>query len=257
MEKLGIIGCGWLGEKIAKSAEDFFEIYTTTTSTGKLLDLKNQNFHPHLVEFSDKVESNYEQLFSNCDVIIITIPFSQRTPFSLLRIRFKNIIKFVGDFKGQLFLCSSTGIYPQIDEIISENSVPEISLNESIWPIEKLMQSTFSQLNILRFGGLMGDDRVFSNYYKNKEIAEPNQFVNQTHYEDICEVFLKLIKSKISGETFNFVSPEHPSKIEVFNCQTKNNCDETEGEKFGKRISSVKLIDKLNYRFICPNPAKF
>ena len=257
MEKLGIIGCGWLGNKIAKRVSDLFEIHTTTTSTEKIIDLHNRNFNPFLVEFSDNEDCDYKNLFSDCDCIIITVPFSQRTPVPVLEQRFKNIIKFIGDFKGQLFLCSSTGIYPQIDDIITENSVLENLLNQNIWTIEKLMSSTFPQLNILRFGGLMGDERCFSKYYANKEIAEPNQYVNHTHFEDISEVFLKLINLKINGETFNVVSPEHPSKIEVFNCQTKNICIETEAEKFGKRVSPEKLINDIHYNFIHPNPAKF
>lgn len=257
MEKLGIIGCGWLGEKIAKSASDFFEIYTTTTSADKLIHLKNQNFNPYLVEFSDNEDLKYKNIFSNCDCIIITVPFSQRTQIPILEQRFKNIIKFIGAFKGQIFLCSSTGIYPQADEIVTENSVEEDLLNQNIWTIEKLMKSNFPQLNILRFGGLMGDDRVFSKYYQNKEIAEPNQMVNHTHFEDICDVFLNLIKLKIKGETFNVVSPEHPTKIEVYNCQTKNICEETNSEKFGKRVSSEKLINQITYNFLHPNPAEF
>lgn len=257
MEKLGIIGCGWLGQKIAKSASNIFEIFTTTTSVEKLESLKNQNLNPFLVKFSDNEDLDYKHLFSDFDVIIITIPFSQRTPIPLLEQRFRNIIKFIGDFKGQLFLCSSTGIYPQIDEIITENSISENLLNQNIWTIEKLMKTTFPQINILRFGGLMGNDRVFSKYYQNKEIPEPNQVVNHTHFEDICDVYLKLIKLKIKSETFNVVSPEHPTKIEVFNCQTKQNCDEFSAKKFGKRVSSQKLIENLNYKFIHPNPAKF
>ncbi|SFH96625.1 Rossmann-fold NAD(P)-binding domain-containing protein [Halpernia frigidisoli] len=257
MEKLGIIGCGWLGEKIAKSAIYKYKIFSTTTSEEKLTTLKNQNFNPYLVKFSDHEDLDYENLFSNVDIIIITIPFSQRTPVTVLKQRFKNIIKFIGDFKGQLFLCSSTGIYPQVDEIVTENSIDENLLNQNIWTIEKLMKSTFPQINILRFGGLMGADRFFSKYYQNKEIAEPNQVVNHTHFEDICKVFLKLIDLKINGEPFNIVSPEHPTKIEVFNCQTKNICKKSDGEKSGKCVSSEKLINKINYKFIHPNPAKF
>ncbi|WP_417429400.1 NAD(P)-binding domain-containing protein [Halpernia sp.] len=257
MKKLGIIGCGWLGKKIAKKVSGSFEIFTTTTSKEKLNELKTLNFNPHLILFSDQQISNYQQIFDNQDIIIITVPFSQRTPISTLKIRFQNIINFIGDFKGQLFLCSSTGIYPQIEEIITENSVSENLLNQSIFSIEKLMQENYPQLNILRFGGLMGDDRIFSKYYQNKEIAEPHQVVNHTHFEDICKVFLDLIKLNINCETFNFVSPNHPSKIEVYNCQTKNNCEKIDDQKFGKRISSVKIIERLNYKFIHPNPKYF
>lgn len=257
MRKLGIIGCGWLGEKIAKRASSEFDIFCTTSSEVKLEVFKKENFNPFLVKFSDTEESCYKSIFLDCDIIIITVPFSQRTSETILNKRFKNISKFIGDFKGQLFLCSTTGIYPQIYEIITENCVSEIFLNQNILSVEKLMQNTFTQINILRFGGLMGADRVFSKYYENKEIAKPNQYVNHTHFEDICEVILNLIKLNISGESFNVVSPEHPSKMEVYNCQTNNNCVEISEEKFGKRVSSEKLINKVNYKFIHPNPAKF
>lgn len=257
MEKLGITGCGWLGEKIADAAVKEFEIHCTTTSEDKLSGLRFKNYHPNLVQFPDDSSADYENIFSEMDVILITVPFSQRTPLNILKQRYKNIISFIGDFKGKLYLCSSTGVYPATDEIITENSVSYEQLNENISCIEKLMKNTFPQLNVLRFGGLMGADRIFSNYYKNKEIAEPNQYVNHSHYEDIAAVFLKLIKTEINGETLNVVSPEHPTKAEVYNCQTKGLCELIKGEKSGKRISSKKMTDLLNYKFIHPDPAKF
>lgn len=257
MRKLGIIGCGWLGEKIAKSASSEFEIFCTTTSKRKLNIFEKDNYHPSLIEFSDTKENNYQNLFKNCDIIIITVPFSRRTALTILNQRFRNIINFLGDYKNQLFLCSSTGVYPQIDELISENSLPENQLNQNIFSIEKLMREIYPHINILRFGGLMGEDRFFSKYYQNKEIAEPNQSVNHTHFEDICKVILKLIKVKIKGELFNVVAPKHPSKMEVFKCQTQNDCEEITAQKTGKRVSSEKLIETINYKFIHPNPAKF
>lgn len=257
MQKLAIIGCGWLGEKIASEAVKHYQIFCTTTSEEKLDSLANQSFNPHLVKFSDTENQDFDINFLDCDSIIITIPFSQRTELSLLEQRFQNIIKFLGQYKGQLFLCSSTGVYPQCDKILNEDSLDDEALNQSIRPIELLMQNAFPNINILRFGGLMGADRVFSNYYKDKSISEPDQYVNHTHYKDICEVVLELIKLRINSELFNVVAPKHPSKMEVFNCQTNNNCFESKAKKSGKRVSSEKLINSIHYKFIFDDPAKF
>lgn len=257
MEKLGIIGCGWLGEKIAAAAISEFKIFSTTTSADKLEVLNRQNFNAKLVRFSDEIAENFTSNFTDFDILIITIPFSQRTPLPKLIQKFENIIQFIGNFKGQMFLCSSTGIYPQIDTIITENSLANYVLTPNIFQIEQLMQKHFPQITILRFGGLMGADRIFSKYYQNKPFTEPEQAVNHTHYEDICRVILHLINLKTCGKIYNVVAPEHPSKIDVFNCQTKHICDKTSKNNPGKKVSSQKLIDETGFRFLHPNPMTF
>ena len=81
MKKVGIIGCGWLGYRIAEYISGQYEVYTTTSTQDKMGKLTSRGFKPTLVNFSDneilKDLAQWEAL-STLDIIIITVPFSEK-----------------------------------------------------------------------------------------------------------------------------------------------------------------------------------
>lgn len=258
MNKIGIIGCGWLGIRVAQHLTKGNEIYTTIRSEDKKEELISKGFNPIIISFGDdEVLEDYKDLkqFSDLDVIIITVPFPKSTNINLLKNRFENISLFLGKFEKQIFLTSSIGIYPQIEQEITEDNLSEEQLNQSILFVEKLMTAHYLQLNILRLAGLMGEDRVFSNY----ETQTPNQIVNHVHYKDICNVIEEMINRKTHTKTYNIVAPKHPTKFEIINYQ-KNNIlknDDIESKSFGRKVLSKKSELELNYIYKHPDPILF
>ncbi|WP_260377577.1 epimerase [Candidatus Ornithobacterium hominis] len=204
------------------------------------------------IQFSDyEIFQEYKswKAIADLDTIIITVPFSKRASTNLLKNRFENISLFIDNFDKQLFLMSSVGIYPQIKMEIAENTLSEEYLNPSILFVEQLMRNKFVQVNILRLGGLMGGDRIFSNY----ETSTPNQIVNHVHYKDICLVIEKMIFQNSNAKTYNVVAPLHPTKQEIINYQ-KGIEDASEIQKYGRKILTDLLISDLDYQYINPNP---
>ena len=54
MTKISILGCGWLGFPLAKALlEKGFSVNGSTTSTEKLLSLKNAGISPFLIELGE------------------------------------------------------------------------------------------------------------------------------------------------------------------------------------------------------------
>ncbi|WP_449399119.1 epimerase [Chryseobacterium wanjuense] len=209
-----------------------------------------------LVDFSDDEKiSKYLHptlLSQNPEVIIITVPFSKKMMAEFLHNRFENISLYIKGFKGQLFLMSSVGIYPQQPIEIAEDSLPDDQLNQSMLSVEKIVKEKFPQVNILRLGGLMGDNRVFSNY----SILSPEQVVNHVHYHDICRIIETMMKQNISSKTYNVVAPLHPVKQEVINYQ-KDLSAPIDFLPEGRKIIS-KLIEKdLGFSYVYPDPKKF
>ncbi|MDO5617125.1 MAG: epimerase, partial [Cruoricaptor ignavus] len=199
MKKIGIVGCGWLGFRIAKHLKPNCEIYTTTTSDEKNKALQEMGFTSIIQQFSDseicKNQHSWEVL-SQLDAIIITVPFPKRMGLDGLRNRFRNISSFIYGFEKQIFLMSSIGIYPNIELEIAENTLSEKDLEPTILSIEQLMKTQFPQLNILRLGGLMGDNRQLSNY----KISEPEQIANHIHYQDICRIIEIMINRNLHSK---------------------------------------------------------
>lgn len=256
MLKVGIIGCGWLGSRIAKHLQPEYEISATTRTKEKAEQLQEVGIQPFLVDFPDSEKINeYFQptlLSQNPEVIIITVPFSKKMTTESLHNRFENISLYIEGFKGQLFLMSSVGIYPQEPIEISENTLPDEQLNPSMLSVEKLVKEKFSQVNILRLGGLMGDNRVFSNY----NILSPEQIVNHVHYQDICRIIETMMKQNISSKTYNVVAPLHPMKQEVINYQ-KGLSVPIDFLPEGRKIISKSLEKDLGFSYVYPDPKKF
>ena len=244
MKKGLIIGKGWLGSRLEKQLEKQFLIETTK----RISDAKNC----FSIDF-DAYKSN--KILTNYDFIIVTIPFGRRNNLTDLHNRFNHLIDFLGNYNNQLILLSSTAIYPENNETISENSIETIYLNNPYYSIENQLKEKYNQLIILRLGGLMGDDRFLSKYL---DLNSPNlsQIVNHIHYKDVCQVIEKMIRRNKNSSTYNVVAPEHPTKEEVLEYQLNKKIISATNRE-GKIISSQKIQDELKYEFLYPNPVYF
>ncbi|MPS65399.1 MAG: hypothetical protein DI622_16475 [Chryseobacterium sp.] len=250
MKKIGIIGCGWLGNHIAEHLSDQYEIFPTTTSESKIQEFKSKGYFPTLISFPDEadVEMKRWSVVSMLDAVIIAVPFSglRGSPIPMTGKR-ENLIRFLGDFQGQIFYTSSTGVYPDIEKEFTEDDKPASEVESESFILEK-----FPQTNILRLGGLMGGERLLKNYI----ISNLDQLVNHIHYADICLVIEKMLNNHSQSKVYNIVAPVHPNKEEIINAQ-KNLPYSGERTEKGRLISSEKLISELDFEFQYPDPRYF
>jgi len=250
MQNLGIIGYGWLGNHIAERLSDRYKIFATTTTPAKAQDLNTQGYHATLVSFPDELDSDIKpwEVAKDLDAIIISVPFSgirgAQIPMNDKR---QNLFNFLGDYKGQLFLLSSTGVYPETEQDYTEADKHAQEVESESFILER-----FPQTNILRLAGLMGDNRLLKNY----NISNLDMLVNHIHYADICSVFEKMLENNSQSKVYNIVAPIHPNKEEVINAQ-KGLPYFGERTTTGRTISSEKLIQELDFEFQYPDPRYF
>ena len=245
MKKGLIIGKGWLGSRLEKYLNNDYDLTTTKRNA----DAENCI----AINFDEAVKPLVN--YNSFDFIIITIPFGKRNTIEELINRFTNLITLIKEYQGQIILISSTGIYPNNSSIINEVTDQNTELIEPYITIENLVKDHFSQLNILRLGGLMGDDRFLSKYLT-LDREGLDEVVNHVHYQDVCKSIREIITSNKRSNIYNLVAPQHPTKKEVLEYQINHNLI-TSNTKIGKIVSSEKIVQELKFEFDFPNPVLF
>jgi nucleoside-diphosphate-sugar epimerase len=137
---------------------------------------------------------------------------------------------------------------------------PDTESGKQLVQAEQLLQSNSNfKTTILRFGGLIGEDRHPIKFLAGrKNIDNPNAPINLIHQEDCIGIILEILELDSWKETFNAVTPFHPSRKEYY---TQKAIDlnlelpefNAENSSFGKTILSSKVENVLKYSFAKPN----
>lgn len=247
MNKISVLGCGWLGKPLAISfLEEGYSLKGSTTSDERINELESIGIDTYLVNISEYEE--YDS-FLDSDILIIAITSKDIEGF-------KNLIAQIKESSIQkVIFISSTSVYPRINKVITEED--QLVKNHPLVEIENLFkENNLFETTIIRFAGLFGGDRHPSNWFKNgRKIPQPKGFVNMIHREDCIEIIHEIIAQNYWNQTVNACSNHHPTRREYYtlaNLSKGFEVPEFENNEFyeWKIISSDKIQKALNYNFI-------
>lgn len=266
MTKISILGCGWLGFPLAKALlKKGFSVNGSTTSVEKVSMLENSGITPFLLTLSEyKTEGEITDFLENSEILIVDVPpklrGSEKENFVS---KIKNTIPFIEKSSiDKLIFISSTSVYGDIHTIVSEETLPrpDTESGKQLLATELLLQSNeYFKTTVLRFGGLIGEDRHPIKFLAGREnLDNPEAPINLIHQEDCIGIILKIIETNSWNETFNAVTPSHPSRERYYTQKAislnlvlpKFNHS---APSIGKTILSNKVETILNYTFTKPN----
>jgi nucleoside-diphosphate-sugar epimerase len=180
--------------------------------------------------------------------------------------KIKNLIPYIEKSGIQkVVFVSSTSVYGDsfpIVEITEETKPnPDTESGKQLLIAETLLQSNSNfRTTVIRFGGLLGDDRhpvKFLAGRTNVENAEAP--VNMIQREDCIGIIKEILKQVQHdnwewNQTFNAVAPQHPTRKEYYHKKAKNlnlplPIFAENLESKGKIISSKKVETILGYSF--------
>ncbi|WP_298763728.1 NAD(P)H-binding protein [uncultured Polaribacter sp.] len=246
MDKISILGCGWLGKPLAVSfLESGFSVKGSTTSIDKIKVLEKLNIETHLVNITEVKGLN---AFLDADILIIAITSKDIDAF-------KNLIAQIQEstIKKVIFI-SSTSVYPRKNKVMNEED--EVVENHPLVTIENLFtENTFFTTTIIRFAGLFGGDRHPANWFKNgRKIPQPKGFVNMIHREDCIAIIQEIIKQNCWNTTFNACANHHPTRKDFYlNARASKGLEmpvfEDNEVYEWKIIGSKRVQDVLGYTF--------
>lgn len=245
-KKVSILGCGWLGLPLAEHlVSKGFEVKGSTTTEKKRSKLEALGVDPYLIFIGE--DGSKTRSFLECDTLIIAVTAKELTAHQKLAEEVTN-----SDIRQVIYI-SSTSVYPKNNVIVNEKS--EI-VDNPISRIEEVWSAYISdRLVILRFAGLMGYDRHPGNWFKeDREIPDPEGFVNLIHRDDCIGIITELIEKEVVGKTYNACAATHPTRKAFYRLAFQST---GRGEpNFSNKPSKYKIVSKellkteLDYRYI-------
>lgn len=259
--QVSILGCGWLGLPLAKAliAQDYI-IKGSTTTPAKLDLLKEVGVKPFLISLSQTgPEGNTFDFIKGSEVLIIDVPPKAKSGESYVA-KIKNLTPYIekSGIKKVLFV-SSTSVYADDNSIVTEDTIPnpDTESGRQLVVTEKLLQQNLRfKTTVLRFGGLIGEDRHPVYHLAGRQnIANPDAPVNLIHRDDCIGIIKAIIKTEAWGEVYNGVAPYHPIRKQYYTQKAKELGLEApvfeEGKEYmGKTVTSPKVDSILQYNFI-------
>lgn len=253
-----ILGCGWVGEEVAKYyIEKGDDVFATCTSIEKADNLNAFGCKVAIVNFDDA--NSIDEFPKEFDYVLNSIPASSKNTVAEISNRFQNVRNYLSHirYKKHIYL-SSIGIYPDIDFTFDEAYAGE--MNERLEVAEQKVQ--LPKTHIYRLGGLFGKNRIFAKYFQNRICTTGDQSANFVHVDDVVNLLALGFKNDLQNSIYNILAPEHPTKKEVIL---------TSAEKYGfalpsgfevqdsfqKIVDGSKISKELDYQYIYPSPLDF
>ncbi|QZT36074.1 NAD(P)H-binding protein [Halosquirtibacter xylanolyticus] len=265
--KISILGCGWLGMPLGIELVKLgFEVSGSTTDADKLLEIEENGMSPFFVSLTPSLNSNVDKAFFNADILIVNIPPKRRD--DIISFHYEQIKSLVDEInkstiKKVLFV-SSTSVYPNTNGVVDENTNLEPQKNSGIAlrSVEDLLLSqSFFETTIIRFGGLIGYDRLPGRFLAGKKnLKNGDSPVNLIHRDDCIGLLLTVIKEDFWGKLINGIMPEHPSRREFYTKASEMShlpipeFDNLREEQEYKIISSIVVGNDLSYDFKYTSP---
>ncbi|AMQ55007.1 epimerase [Algoriphagus sanaruensis] len=270
MKTVSIIGLGWIGEPLGLLLnQKGFRVLGSTTSVEKQEKLALKGLQAIRFSLNPHPEGlGFNALFQS-EILVVNIPPRTRSGNGSFHLEQLNYLRTLIDRSSvkQVIFVSSTGIYPELNSlekyrenypITLENTGNDILFRAELW----MEKNRDYDLSIVRFGGLMGKDRIPGKYFSGKENVAGHTRVNFIHQEDAVSMIAWIIEKGLWNETFNGVAPIHPLRREIYE---KNAAElglappaSYQNESYGKDrlIDSSKILE-TGFEFKFPDPLEF
>lgn len=264
---ISILGCGWLGFPLAKSLlQKGFLVKGSTTTMEKMSVLENAGIDSYLLALSEEeIKGDIDNFLSNSQILIIDIPPKLRGNSNENFVaKIQNLIPFIEKSSVEkVIFVSSTSVYSDAISIdlITEKTIPnpDTESGKQLLEAEKILQNNSNfKTTIIRFGGLIGEDRHPIKFLAGRENLEnPDGPINLIHQLDCIGILEGILEKNCFGEIFNAVAPFHPSRKVYYSKKAQElnlplpKFDESK-PSVGKTISSEKVSMVLGYEFQRP-----
>ncbi len=220
MDKL-VVGCGYLGERIARRwHQSDARVFVTTRSEETAERFRQQQWHPVLCDVT-RPETLTDLPRVSTVVYCVGLDRSSGQSMHDVYVQgLQNVLDHLPSPERFLYV-SSTGVYGQIGgEIVDETSETEPidDSGRTVLKAERSLHSRVEHAIVLRFAGIYGPDRLLrSDALQKGEVITGvgESWLNLIHVDDGAEAVLIAEERATAGEIYN-VSDDEPVRRQDF-----------------------------------------
>ncbi|MCA0152272.1 Rossmann-fold NAD(P)-binding domain-containing protein [Winogradskyella vincentii] len=263
IKQVSVIGCGWLGFPLGIAlVNKGITVKGSTTSNEKLKRLRSNNIFPFAIKLTeDRILGDINSFLEHSDLLIINVPPGLRKHPNKNHIaEISQLIESI--IKNQIqkvIYIGSTSVFKDESNIpiIGSNFKPNnYEIAKQLIEIENLLMSnSYFKTTIIRFGGLIDENRHPGNFLSGRSgVKNPKAPINLIHKEDCIDIIAQIIEKQIFDTVINAVYPAHPTRKSYYTSYSKDNnlpppkFENTATSK-GKIVESEKLVQLLSYKF--------
>jgi len=227
VERILILGCGYLGNQLSKLA--LFRGYKVDALTRNTETLKELEVLGVQKRVADQLSSaDWHLKFHPADyrAIFVTVGSSESTPEgyteSYLR-GLESVMTWSGDYTGKIIYTSSISVYgSNRGNWIDESTQPDPGnwRGNIIWKSEEIVRShPTAEVIVLRLGGIYGPgrDRFLKHHHSSGNPGEADYFLNLIHVKDAAFAMLELMESNRKLESIYNLTDNQPVKKATLN----------------------------------------
>ena len=266
MQRISILGCGWLGWPLAiqlQQAGHF--VRGSTTTPDKVPLLEEDGIEPWVLSLDPDSSGDELASFLDADTLITAIPplrIADRV--AGMRAQAELLIPVIRHAPVRRFIMvSSTGVYGSMGQDADENDPhpPDTETGAALLAMENLFLERLDRsVAIVRLAGLMGPGRDPGRFLAGKSVSgNGSEPVNMIHLNDATGVIQALVAHTGPSGRFNACAREHPDRQTFF-----GRASQLSGRKPPrftdsdprpwKRIVSEKIRKHTGYRFHFDDP---
>ncbi len=265
INKVAIIGCGWLGFPLAQTLlHSGHQIIATRSSKTNARQSTIAGIPTIDLSLQPSMDCDSFNLLHSADIAIILLP--PRTQMNIGGPYIKKICNLSNTLKAgglnKIIFVSSTSVYPLQNRFVDETEsiAPRTLTGQALFEAEyALLQDKDLYCTIIRFAGLCGPDREPGKLLAGRHNVRGGENpVNLIHQQDAIDILITLINHQPWGEIFNGCAPMHPKKTDLYPKAAKNlGLDpptfDTTTSRY-KLVSTEKICHLLGFNYRHPDP---
>ncbi|MGC7589705.1 SDR family oxidoreductase [Bisgaard Taxon 46] len=267
MKSVSIVGLGWLGLPLARHLKNLgWEVKGSKRTHEGAEQMRLVRLEAYPLELTPEINADPDDLtiLLSVDSLVINIPPSQyffnpqHYVLSIQNLVNEALLHSV----NHIIFISSTSVFPEVSGHFDESCQPEpqSEIAKAILEVEQwLSQLQNIDCDIIRFGGLVGDDRHPAYSLSGKEVKASNSPVNLVHFDDCARAIQLLLETPSYQRLYHVVAPEHPTKAEYYSAMAEKLgveaphfiCSEQDPVRV---IRADKICQELDFVYQHPDP---